>query len=161
MSLTINGIPYSDDVQPGTTLLTLVRETLGLKGSKEGCGRGECGACTVLVDGVPVVSCIQLVAVTDGAVTTIEGLREESQELREAFAEFGGFQCGFCTSGQVVHATALLREMRQAPPTDPEAFIRHRLSGNICRCTGYTGIVRAVLATYSRQSGAQQTENAA
>jgi carbon-monoxide dehydrogenase small subunit/xanthine dehydrogenase YagT iron-sulfur-binding subunit len=151
LALRINGRVVEPGSSPGATLLTLIRETLGLKGTKESCGRGECGACTVLVNGQPVMSCIQFAAVTDGDVTTIEGLAEESRDLREAFAEFGGFQCGFCTAGQVVHATAVLRELTMHPAKDPETFVRHRLSGNICRCTGYNGIVDAVLQTHRRR----------
>src|SRR5262245_37475966 len=151
MALRINGKAVEPGSTPGATLLGLIRETLGLRGTKESCGRGECGACTVLLDGRPVMSCIQFAQVTDGDVTTIEGLAEESRDLREAFAEFGGFQCGFCTSGQVVHATAVLRELATHPVGDPEKFVRHRLSGNICRCTGYNGIVEAVIQTLRRR----------
>ena len=154
MALRINGRTVESPAAPGTTLLTVIREQLRLRGTKESCGRGECGACTVLVDGKPMVSCIRLAAVTDGEVTTIEGLAEESRDLRQAFAEFGGFQCGFCTAGQVVHATAILRELAANPVSNPETFIRKRLSGNICRCTGYNGIVDAVLNTYHRRMSA-------
>jgi aerobic-type carbon monoxide dehydrogenase small subunit (CoxS/CutS family) len=156
LALRINGRAVEPGAGPGATLLSLIRETLGLKGTKESCGRGECGACTVLVDGRPVMSCIQFVAVTDGDVTTIEGLADESRDLREAFAEFGGFQCGFCTAGQVVHATAVLRELAANPVKDPEKFVRHRLSGNICRCTGYNGIVEAVLQTHRRRTSSRK-----
>jgi aerobic-type carbon monoxide dehydrogenase small subunit (CoxS/CutS family) len=156
MAVRINGRTVESGSLRGATLLGLIRETLGLRGTKESCGRGECGACTVLLDGRPVMSCIQFVQVTDGDVTTIEGLAEESRDLREAFAEFGGFQCGFCTSGQIVHATAVLRELRSHPEKDPEKFIRHRLSGNICRCTGYNGIVDAVLQTHQRRMSAHR-----
>jgi aerobic-type carbon monoxide dehydrogenase small subunit (CoxS/CutS family) len=151
MELRINGTSVKLELTAGTTLLSVLRDQLRLRGTKESCGRGECGACTVLVDGRPVMSCIKLAAVTDGDVTTIEGLAEESRDLREAFAEFGGFQCGFCTAGQVVHATALLRELAVRPVEDLEKFIRKRLSGNICRCTGYNGIVDAVVQTHRRR----------
>ena len=151
MRLRVNGKAVALEIPPGTNLLTVIRDQLKLRGTKEACGRGECGACTVLVDGRPIVSCIRLAAVTDGEVTTIEGLAEESRDLREAFAEFGGFQCGFCTAGQVVHATAILRELAARPVSDPETFIRKRLSGNICRCTGYNGIVEAVMQTHQRR----------
>ena len=160
MVLRINGRDVDSGSRPAATLLAVIREDLGLKGTKESCGRGECGACTVLVDGQPVVSCIQLAAVTDGEVTTIEGLAEEARDLREAFAEFGGFQCGFCTAGQVVHATAVLKELSQTGADDIEAFIRHRMSGNICRCTGYTAIVDAIVETHRRRA-ARQTQGAA
>jgi aerobic-type carbon monoxide dehydrogenase small subunit (CoxS/CutS family) len=155
MELRINGKSVKVDLTAGTTLLSVIRDQLRLRGTKEACGRGECGACTVLVDGRPMMSCIRLAAVTEGDVTTIEGLTEESRDLREAFAEFGGFQCGFCTAGQVVHATALLRELATQPVDDLETFIRKRLSGNICRCTGYNGIVDAVLNTYRRRMSRQ------
>jgi carbon-monoxide dehydrogenase small subunit/xanthine dehydrogenase YagT iron-sulfur-binding subunit len=151
MTLRINGHPVDPGPSPDTTLLAVIRDQLGLTGTKEACGRGECGACTVLLDGRPIVSCIAFAALTQGDVTTIEGLVEESRDLREAFAEFGGFQCGFCTSGQVVHATAILRDLLAHPVDDPETAVRWRLSGNICRCTGYTGIVEAVLQTYRRR----------
>jgi len=155
MALRINGKDVEADVKSGTMLLTVLREQLRLLGTKESCGRGECGACTVLLNGRPIMSCIKLAATVDGEVTTIEGLAEESRDLREAFAEFGGFQCGFCTAGQVVHATALLRELATNPVADLENFIRHRLSGNICRCTGYVGIIEAVLQTYRRRNSAR------
>jgi aerobic-type carbon monoxide dehydrogenase small subunit (CoxS/CutS family) len=152
MALRINGKTIELPDQPGATLLTIIRDELGLRGTKESCGRGECGACTVLVNGRPVASCIYLAKVADGEVTTIEGLAEESRDLRAAFAEFGAFQCGFCTAGQIVHATALLRELATKAVADPERFVRHRMSGNICRCTGYTGIVDAILETHRRRT---------
>src|SRR4051794_22969426 len=111
MPLRINGQDVALTGGPDTTLLAVIRDQLGLRGTKEACGRGECGACTVLVDGRPVASCIRLAALTDSDVTTIEAVAEESLDLREAFAEFGGFQCGFCTAGQIVHATAILRTL--------------------------------------------------
>lgn len=150
--LHVNGQPVEGSVPPSTTLLELLRDHLGLRRTKESCGRGECGACTILVNGRPTLSCIQLAAVTEGEVTTIEALGDESLDLRQAFAEFGGFQCGFCTAGQVVHATAILRELANRAVDDLDAFIRHRLSGNICRCTGYIGIVNAVRETHLRRS---------
>jgi aerobic-type carbon monoxide dehydrogenase small subunit (CoxS/CutS family) len=153
----INGQAFEQPIAPGTTLLSVIRDRLRLKGTKESCGRGECGACTVLVDGRPIVSCIQFAELTEGEVTTIEGLAEESRDLREAFAEFGGFQCGFCTAGQVVHSTAILRQLARQPMDDPEPYIRKQLSGNICRCTGYNGIVDAVLQTYRRRRSKART----
>lgn len=153
MTLRINGQPVDGELAPSATLLTVIREHLGLKGTKESCGRGECGACTVLVGGKPVTSCIRFAAVTDEEVVTVEGLADEARDLREAFAEFGGFQCGFCTAGQIVHSTALLRELEGKPLEGDalEKFLRHRLSGNICRCTGYNGIIKAVTETYHRR----------
>lgn len=158
MALRINGRAVESGSIRGVTLLGLIREALGLRGTKESCGRGECGACTVLLDGRPVMSCIQFAQVTDGDVTTIEGLAEESRDLREAFAEFGGFQCGFCTSGQIVHATAVLRELASRHEEDQEKFVRQQLSGNICRCTGYNGIVEAVLQTHRRRMSAHRKD---
>jgi aerobic-type carbon monoxide dehydrogenase small subunit (CoxS/CutS family) len=124
-------------------LLDVLRERLGLTGTKEACGRGECGACTVLVDGRTVLSCIMLAWRIDGHVQTIEGLAEEAGDLRENFAATSAFQCGFCTPGQIVRGLALLRE--GLPATDDE--LRAAISGNICRCTGYQGIVEALRRT--------------
>ena len=151
MQLTVNGSPRDIEVAPDATLLEVLRGKLKLKGAKEACGRGECGACTVLVDGVPIVSCLTLVARVRAPVTTVEGLADELADLREAFADVGGFQCGFCTSGHLVHAAALLREGLPHDPAEAERLVRYRLSGNICRCTGYTGIVDAVLRTAVRR----------
>jgi aerobic-type carbon monoxide dehydrogenase small subunit (CoxS/CutS family) len=140
--LIVNGESLSfSDLHPEERLLDVLRDRLQLKGTKEGCGRGECGACTVLVDGDPVLSCITLaVRVRDSRVETIEGIAEEASELREGFAEHGGFQCGFCTPGQIVRGVSLLRV--GLPPSDAE--LRREMSGNICRCTGYNGIVAAL-----------------
>jgi aerobic-type carbon monoxide dehydrogenase small subunit (CoxS/CutS family) len=157
MHLIINGQKVDSGNDPNTTLLAVIRDQLGLRGAKEACGRGECGACTVLVDGRPITSCIRFAELTFGNVTTIEGLVEDAHDLRESFAEFGGFQCGFCTSGQIVHATAILRNLVAHPVEDPELYVRKQLSGNICRCTGYTGIVKAVLETYNRRRAREKT----
>ncbi len=121
-------------------LLDVLRNRLGLTGTKEGCGRGECGACTVLIDGRAVLSCITLAARVRGRVETIEGVAEEARGLRAAFADHGAFQCGFCTPGQIVRGVAMLRESLPAG----DMGLRHALSGNICRCTGYTGIIQAL-----------------
>lgn len=145
--LNINGTVRSLTLPAGTPLLDALRDTLGLTGSKEACGRGECGACTVLLDGRPILSCLALVDDTRGAVQTIEALAEANADLRQAFADCGAFQCGFCTPGQIVRAAALLREPWPDDPAAREAFVRHRMSGNICRCTGYTGIVDAIMRT--------------
>jgi aerobic-type carbon monoxide dehydrogenase small subunit (CoxS/CutS family) len=125
---------------PDERLLDVLRDRLGLTGTKEACGRGECGACTVLIDGRPVLSCIALAARVTGQVETIEGLADESRPLREAFADRGAFQCGFCTPGQIVRGVSLLRA--GFPATDAE--LRRAISGNICRCTGYGAIVEAL-----------------
>jgi aerobic-type carbon monoxide dehydrogenase small subunit (CoxS/CutS family) len=149
--LRVNGRDVDVEVVPGDTLLRVLRERLHLTGAKEACGRGECGACTVLVDGTPIMSCVMLASLVRGEVTTIEGLAEEARDLREVFADTGAFQCGFCTPGQIVRASALLRE---APAAD-ERTVREQMSGNVCRCTGYTQIVDAVLATARRRASAR------
>ena len=147
LDLVVNGQRREIELPAGATLLEILRERLGLTGTKEACGRGECGACTVQIGGVPRLACITLAELVDGAVITIEGLGSEWDDLRKAFAEHGGFQCGFCTSGQIVHAAAILAEGLPANGADAERELRHRLSGNICRCTGYVGIIDAVMAT--------------
>ncbi|MEJ2864033.1 (2Fe-2S)-binding protein [Actinomycetospora flava] len=126
------------------SLATVLRERLGLTAAKVACGRGECGACTVLVGGRPVMGCITPALLVREPVETSEGLAAESADVRACFADTGAFQCGFCTPGQVVHATALLRA--GLPPGEEErhAHVRHALSGNICRCTGYQAIVESV-----------------
>ena len=139
------------DVPPGRRLLDLLREDLGLTGTKEGCGEGECGACTVLVNGRPRLSCLTAAIQVDGKeVLTIEGLREngELHPLQRAFVEAAGVQCGFCTPGFIMAAYALLKE--NPDPTPQE--VKDWLSGNLCRCTGYQQIVEAVLlaAKYMR-----------
>jgi aerobic-type carbon monoxide dehydrogenase small subunit (CoxS/CutS family) len=149
--LRVNGRDIDVEVAPGDTLLRVLRDRLHLTGAKEACGRGECGACTVLVDGAPIMSCVMLASLVHGEVTTIEGLAEEARDLREVFADSGAFQCGFCTPGQIVRASALLRE---APEAD-ERTVREQMSGNVCRCTGYTQIVDAVLATARRRASAR------
>jgi aerobic-type carbon monoxide dehydrogenase small subunit (CoxS/CutS family) len=125
---------------PDERLLDVIRGRLGLKGTKEGCGRGECGACTVLVDGRPTLSCITFASRVTGHVETIEGVADEAESLRAAFADRGAFQCGFCTPGQIVRGVSLLRD---GLPADDTA-LRRAMSGNICRCTGYVGIVAAL-----------------
>lgn len=152
-TLQVNGSPREISVAPGTPLLAALRDGLGLTGSKEACGRGECGACTVLLDGRPILSCLALVDTTQGSVTTIEGLAEECADLRQAFADFGAFQCGFCTPGQIVRAAALLDETWPERPDEAEQFVRRRMSGNICRCTGYSGIVNAILHVRAARNG--------
>lgn len=129
-----------DALSPSMRLIDVLREHAGLTGTKEACGRGECGACTVLVDGRPVLACITLAARVRGTVETVEGVVEESHDLRAAFARRAAFQCGFCTPGQIVRGVALLREGLP----EEEAELRHAVSGNVCRCTGYEGIVDAL-----------------
>jgi carbon-monoxide dehydrogenase small subunit len=144
-TLTVNGVAYPVEVEPGTSLLAVVRDTIGLTGAKEGCDDSECGACMMLLDGRPVNSCSYLALQAEGSeITTVEGLAdgEELAPLQRALLEHGGVQCGFCTPGMLVSATALLG--RTPAPSEDE--VRIALAGNLCRCTGYTGIVRAVLA---------------
>jgi aerobic-type carbon monoxide dehydrogenase small subunit (CoxS/CutS family) len=142
-TLTVNGTAYPVSLDPHMSLLSAVRDELGLTGSKEGCDDSECGACMMLLDGKPVNSCSYLALQADGRqVTTVEGLAagEGLAPLQRAFLEAGGVQCGFCTPGMLISATALLRA--NPNPTDEE--VRTALAGNLCRCTGYDGIVRAV-----------------
>ena len=152
--LRVNGRDAEVEAAPGDTLLHVLREQLHLTGAKESCGRGECGACTVLLDGVPIMSCMTLAALVRGEVTTIEGLTDEARDLRESFADAGAFQCGFCTPGQIVRASALLRD---APDAD-ERTVREQMSGNVCRCTGYTQIVDAVLSTARKRAARSRTQ---
>src|SRR5437773_1448582 len=156
-TLTVNGRAAEIDIEPGDSLLGVLRERLRLVGAKEACGRGECGACTVLIDGAPVMSCMTLAALVRGEVTTIEGLAGEARDLREAFADRGAFQCGYCTPGQIVRAAALVRE---AGPAD-EGTVRRAMSGNVCRCTGYTQIVDAVTDVWRRRESARAAPAAA
>jgi aerobic-type carbon monoxide dehydrogenase small subunit (CoxS/CutS family) len=142
-TLQVNGRNFAVELDAGRTLLSVLRGELGLTGTKEGCDDSECGACMVLVDGQPVNSCSFLALQADGrAVTTVEGLASGSDlhPLQRAFLEHGGVQCGFCTPGMLISATALLT----ANPDPSEDEIRAGLSGNLCRCTGYVGIVAAV-----------------
>ena len=144
-TLTVNGVPYPVELEPGTSLLAAVRDVVGLTGAKEGCDDSECGACMMLLDGRPVNSCSYLALQTEGSeVTTVEALADGDQlsPLQTAFLEHGGVQCGFCTPGMLISATALLADC-PAPSADEVGIA---LSGNLCRCTGYAGIVKAVLA---------------
>ena len=155
-TLRVNGRVLELEIEPGASLLHVLRDELRLTGAKEACGRGECGACTVLLDGVPVMSCLALASLTRGEITTIEGLGTEAHDLGEAFADGGAFQCGYCTPGQIVRAAALVRE---DPPGD-DRRVRMEMSGNICRCTGYTQIVDAVLAVWQARATARKTTTA-
>ncbi len=150
--LTVNGREREVEVEDRWTLNELLRDHLGLTGSKLGCNRGECGACTVLLDGEPVYSCSTLAAWTDGrTVVTVEGLESSDQvsPLQQAFMEYNAPQCGFCTPGQLMSATALLE--RNPGPTARE--VREALVGNLCRCSNYNAIVEAVLAAAGTREG--------
>ena len=139
VTFSVNGKKLKVALRPADTLLRVLRECLGLTGTKAGCENGDCGACTVLLDGVPVKSCMMLALEALGhEITTIEGL--DNPKLQKAFADCGGFQCGFCTSGFLMNAHALLNKH---PDFDDETM-EEWLSSNICRCTGYAGIVKAV-----------------
>jgi len=143
--LAVNGQPHDVMVKPEDSLLQLLRDKIGLKGTKEGCSTGYCGACTVLVDGAPVNSCLFFAVDADRReITTIEGLAPDDEALhplQTAFVNASGLQCGFCTPGMIMSAAALLAEH----PSPTESEIRASLAGNICRCTGYQSIVSAVL----------------
>jgi carbon-monoxide dehydrogenase small subunit len=143
ISLTVNGEQHETEIWPGESLLYALRERLGLPGSKNACEQGECGSCSVLLDGTLVCACLVLAAQADGhELVTVEGLGEDGQlhRVQEAFAETGAVQCGFCTPGLIVATVDLLA--RNAQPSDDE--IREALSGNVCRCTGYAKIFDAV-----------------
>jgi aerobic carbon-monoxide dehydrogenase small subunit len=143
ISLTVNDEIYSLSVPGNRTLLQAIRNDLGLTGTKEGCGVGECGACAVLVDGQPVNSCLVLAVEMDGRkITTVEGLAKDGvlDPLQQAFIDEGAVQCGFCTPGMLMTAKGLLN--KNPAPTEDE--IRRAIEGNLCRCTGYDPIVRAI-----------------
>lgn len=149
IQLDINGKTYSIPVPPQRTLLEVLRENLGLTGTKEGCSEGECGVCTVLLDGLPVRSCLLLaVDVRGRKIMTIEGISQKGDlhPLQKAFIEHGAIQCGFCTPGMILSAKAILDQN----PFPSEEEIRSGLSGNLCRCTGYVKIFKAVQAAAQR-----------
>jgi carbon-monoxide dehydrogenase small subunit len=152
VTTTVNGDPAEFLADPRETLLDALRDQLGLTGTKEGCGTGDCGACSVVVDGVLVCSCLMLAAEAEGKkVETIEGMAgEELHPLQRQFIEHAALQCGFCTPGILVAAKALLE--RNPDPTDTE--IRYWLAGNLCRCTGYDKIIRAVQDAAAAMRGA-------
>jgi xanthine dehydrogenase YagT iron-sulfur-binding subunit len=145
LTLRLNGRDTTFVIEPQVTLLDLLRERAGLTGTKKGCDRGQCGACTVLVDGRRTLSCLALALVHAGAdVTTIEGLADDGQlhPMQAAFVEHDAFQCGFCTSGQILSAVAVVRDGRARS----EDEIREAMSGNLCRCGAYPNIVAAIAA---------------
>jgi aerobic carbon-monoxide dehydrogenase small subunit len=150
INITVNQKKYELAVDPNMTLADMIREELKLTGTKKGCGLGECGACTVLLDGKPVSSCIVLAVEADKRdVVTIEGVETEKglHPIQQAFVEKGAIQCGFCTPGMVLSAKALLDEN----PHPDEQDIRKAISGNLCRCTGYQKIVEAVQSVSARK----------
>ena len=145
ITLTVNGEPYEALVKPNSTLLDVLRDQLELTGSKRGCDAGDCGSCTVIMNGRPVNACLVLALKAEGReITTIEGLAEGTKlhPIQEAFVEYGAIQCGFCTPGMVLSAKALLD--RNPKPTEEE--IKSGIAGNLCRCTGYIKIVEAIQA---------------
>jgi carbon-monoxide dehydrogenase small subunit len=145
IGVTINGKEYKVSVSPNETLLDLLRERLGLVGTKEGCDTGDCGTCTVLVNGKAVNSCLVLAVETNGAsVATIEGMSSGGQlhPLQQAFIDHGAIQCGFCTPGMIITAKSLLDE----EPNPTESDIRSAIAGNLCRCADYVGIMKAITA---------------
>ena len=152
LEIAVNGVGYTLEVEADRSLLRALRDDLGLTGTKEGCDDSECGACMVLLDGRPVNSCSYLALQANGrGVTTVEGLASADalHPLQRAFLEEGGVQCGFCTPGMLMSATALL----DANPRPSENEVRQALGGNLCRCTGYAGIVRAVLRAGEEPTG--------
>jgi carbon-monoxide dehydrogenase small subunit len=156
LDLTINGGPYELQVAPNELLVNVIRETVGMTGTKYACGTGQCGACTVVVDGEPILGCLTLAVSVDGSdITTIEGVAQPDgalDPLQEAFLDTNAIQCGFCTPGMVLVGKDLLKKI----PNPSEDQIRHHIKGNICRCTGYNGIVRAIKKAAGAQGGRQE-----
>ena len=152
ITLRVNGRAHTVDVEPSTPLLYILRNDLGLQGPRFGCGLGQCGACTVIINGAAVRSCITPTASVRGEVTTLEGLSQDGKlhPLQEAFIEHGGFQCGFCTPGMILASKALLDEN----PDPSEAELKHFMHGNICRCTGYKKIIESIMAAAKKMRGA-------
>jgi aerobic carbon-monoxide dehydrogenase small subunit len=152
IEIEVNGVMHEIEVQPWDTLLDVIRDKLGLTGTKEGCGLGECGACTVIMNGKTVNSCLVLAVEADRKqVTTIEGLAEGDKlhPIQQAFIDIGGLQCGFCTPGMIISAKAMLDEN----PNPTEEVIRRGISGNFCRCTGYTKIIQSIQAAVPKKEG--------
>jgi len=157
INLKINGEPYEVRVKSNITLLDLLRDELGLTGTKRGCETGECGACTVLLEGKPVNSCLVLAVEANGKdVLTIEGLAKDDKlhPLQEAFIKEGAVQCGYCTPGMIISAKALLDEN----PNPTEEEVKKAIAGNLCRCTGYVKIVKAILAAAEKMRRRNQCQ---
>ena len=166
VTLQINGARHELEIEPRVSLLDALREHLGFTGSKKGCNQGACGACTVLVDGQRIISCLALAVQYEGkAITTVEGLAEDGElhGLQVAFVERDGFQCGYCTPGQICSAIGMVQEFRDGLPSavtadvaaGPVALsdeeIKERMSGNLCRCGAYVGICEAVRETFGSE----------
>ncbi len=150
--LNVNDAFYEVEVLPNRTLLEVLRDDLGLTGTKKGCDTGECGACTVIMDGKAVPSCLLLAVEAQGKrITTIEGLAQDTQlhPLQQSFIDHGAVQCGFCTAGIILSAKALLDKN----PKPTEAEVREAIAGNLCRCTGYVKIVEAIMAASEKSVG--------
>lgn len=172
ITLRVNGTSTDLSVEPRVSLLDALREHLGLTGTKKGCNQGACGACTVLVDGERIVSCLSLAVQHDGrSVTTVEGLADgaDRHPLQDAFVRHDGFQCGYCTSGQLCSAVGMLAEHRRGMPSHvsehvggpvelTRAEIRERMSGNLCRCGAYNGIVDAIVEVAATEPAAGGTQ---
>ena len=165
--LRVNGKEYSVELEARESLLDVLRERLGLPGTKKGCDQGACGACTVLVDGERILSCLALAVQYEGrSVTTIEGLGEDGalHPLQQAFIEHDGFQCGYCTPGQICSAVGMADEVRRGVPSQVTGDLasetialshdelRERMSGNLCRCGAHNGIVAAITETYATEA---------
>lgn len=162
--LHVNGVQRDLQIEPRVSLLDALRERLQLTGTKKGCDQGACGACTVLVDGERILSCLALAVQYDGReITTIEGLATDGalSPLQQAFVTQDGFQCGYCTSGQICSAVGMMREFEKGMPSAvtcgamafSEEEIKERMSGNLCRCGAYVGICGAIRETYERKGG--------
>ena len=152
VGLKVNGFEYDLLIEPHWTLLDVLRDAIGLTGTKEGCGKGECGACTVIMDGEAVLSCLVLAIQAQGKnILTIEGLAQEGRldSLQDAFVKYGAIQCGYCSPGMIMTSKALLS--KNPHPTEDE--IKTALSGNLCRCTGYVKIVEAVRNASRTEAG--------